>query len=625
MWVDEMRTFPVFLALLCGVTAAQAQQRQPAQMTTLPTTTPQEFDLLDSTGKWLPFGTANGGVFTGNGAGTDVRSFGCAPDDGTYTKDQTACIQRALDNAPDCVIIPASTYGFYVAGTLAVKRCLRGTTWNPSNSTTAFSNTSRIACNNQVAQPCVVVNLNVNLSAQIENITLLGIGATPVTCTAGQIEPCGSIGFQWKGGFNLILSNFQTANFDTCAMFGPTVGPGLGPLSAHATNTYFSRCQKHYVVVDGIPEIYFMGGRWGENGGTDYNSADDFVYATKSITAGAGGGPNGIVIDTVQINPGGKSVGCGFRWGGFTGTGGAFEANKIINSHVEALDAGYTGSATTGMICVDNTLIHFPGMIVANNELQFDGGFGHPMFNIDTTVPWDNQAYFANNRFGTGSFVLTIGNVTSFHGPVFINNYFAGGGQFVAGDSTANIVLAANMLGGYLVSGQWSSLILSGNIGTPNLTNASGNILNTSTNAISGTALQSIGLTGSVQMKPSGGTQPADGKNWDMIVGSANGNLNLRSVSDDYANASNWLSLIRGTGYSFTNASMTVGVPTTFNQYIAMAGATYATLPTCTAGQGGRLAFIIDGPVTTYGANVTSGGSTTRMLVLCNGTNWTAH
>ena len=53
------------LALLAALlsTAALAQ-RQPASITTIPSTTPQSFDVLDKTGIWVPFGTTSGGVFT---------------------------------------------------------------------------------------------------------------------------------------------------------------------------------------------------------------------------------------------------------------------------------------------------------------------------------------------------------------------------------------------------------------------------------------------------------------------------------------------------------------------------------------------------------------------------------
>ena len=60
----------------------------------------------------------------------------------------------------------------------------------------------------------------------------------------------------------------------------------------------------------------------------DFNSADDFFYGTQSSSTGAGGGPNSLVIDSVQINPGGKTVGCMFRWGGFAFNAGALSPTR---------------------------------------------------------------------------------------------------------------------------------------------------------------------------------------------------------------------------------------------------------------------------------------------------------
>ena len=458
------------LLLALFATAASAQQRQPAQITTLPTTTPQEFDLLDNTGKWMPFGTGTNGVFTVNGAGTDVRSFGCAAD-GT---DQTTCINNALTNASDCVIIPATQNGFYVAGTITVTRCLRGTVFNPTSTTTTYdlSGSSRILCNNQAAQPCVVVNRVLagtsGQSTQIADIALIGTNAGDRSST----PVANSWGFQWQQGSNLTINNLQVSNFDTCAYFGPaTISPGTGPLGVRVFNGFFSRCKKHYAVVDGVAEVSLFGGRFGNVG--DYPSADDFIYATKTATtSNAGSGPNTIVVDSVQFNT--QSVGCPFRWGGFQSTVGGFGANKVSNSHIEILDTGYTGSAPTGMICVDNTVPKIPGMQFTNNSIQTDGGSTlHPTFNISPTtvgggqMPWTDTFSFVNNRPLTGSpFSLTLGGmIGNAFTPTLIGNYMNSNNTFTAGDATATLSLIGNYYGGTVFNGQWSNLNLVGNIG----------------------------------------------------------------------------------------------------------------------------------------------------------------
>jgi hypothetical protein len=62
----------------------------------------------------------------------------------------------------------------------------------------------------------------------------------------------------------------------------------------------------------------------------------------------------------------------------------------------------------------------------------------------------------------------------------------------------------------------------------------------------------------------------------------------------------------------------------TLGQAITLPGFTVATLPSCAAGQGGRIAFVNDANAPTYGAPL-SGGGTARALALCDGTGWKAH
>ena len=275
-------------------------------------------------------------------------------------------------------------------GPLVITRCMRGTTWNPSSPALGFAGTSFIKCNNQVAKPCVTINNPVNVSAQIENVTIAGSVDPPVA---------GSTGFQWVDGGNIVLTNVHLTTFDTCAYYGPVDASGTGPIRARMVNMMLTRCQKHYVVQDGTPGLTFIGGNWGGNGATDYN-ADDFFYGTKTTSGGGGAGPNGLVLDTVHLNPGGKTIGCAFRWGGFMATGGAFNANKIINSHIEVkLGSDYTPipgdplAAQRGFFCVDSTVPIVPEVLAIGDDFAEDGlPKVLPLFNIDPAVPFGNGA-----------------------------------------------------------------------------------------------------------------------------------------------------------------------------------------------------------------------------------------
>ena len=87
MSTQLMRSLLALLALLLSTTA-MAQQRQPANVSTLPATSPQEFDLLDNQGRWMPFGTASGGMFFDASRAISPVAFGAKCDG--VTDDTTA-------------------------------------------------------------------------------------------------------------------------------------------------------------------------------------------------------------------------------------------------------------------------------------------------------------------------------------------------------------------------------------------------------------------------------------------------------------------------------------------------------------------------------------------------------
>ena len=116
-----MRPWLALVALLALTIPVSAQTRQPAQITTTPTTTPQGFDLLDKTGKWMPLGTASGGAFTSFGPGADIRSFGAKCDGTTNDKPAIdAALASVAARGGGVVSVPASTTACRYAGTLAI-------------------------------------------------------------------------------------------------------------------------------------------------------------------------------------------------------------------------------------------------------------------------------------------------------------------------------------------------------------------------------------------------------------------------------------------------------------------------------------------------------------------------
>lgn len=98
------------------------------------------------------------------------------------------------------------------------------------------------------------------------------------------------------------------------------------------------------------------------------------------------------------------------------------------------------------------------------------------------------------------------------------------------------------------------------------------------------------------------------------INGTADGSITLQHSNDRF-------------GSNFTNAlvgnvdgSVALGGP------VQLPGKTFATLPTCNAGNAGYLAYITDASaaITAWHQQVTAGGGANKAFVACNGTGWFA-
>ena len=109
-----MRTRPFLLALLASTSLAQAQQRQPANVSTLPTTNPQEFDLLDNTGAWVKLNqidTAAHAV-TGPGNVRNLISYGADPTGANDSCPAATAALAGVGAAGVSLRFPAGSYRF---------------------------------------------------------------------------------------------------------------------------------------------------------------------------------------------------------------------------------------------------------------------------------------------------------------------------------------------------------------------------------------------------------------------------------------------------------------------------------------------------------------------------------
>ena len=465
-----MRTFLALLALLLA-TAAQAQQRQPANLSTLPQSSPQEFDLLDNQGRWMPFGVGQNGAFSPyGGAGSDLRSFGCVADGVT---DQGACVNRAIANAPGCVIVPDTQLGFRIATTVVVTGCLKGqhvATMN-TNPNFTYPGASWLKCD--VGPNGICVDLGspnaLTQAPQIENVTIGGVAGTP---------PSGSIGLRVPGGYNLRGKGVAVINFDNCVLVGP--GASIAPISVNFFDLTLGRCQSHYFTIDGVPEVKVNGGRFGLNGSGEFNALD-FVYFTKTGTLGAGGGPNTVQFDHIQFNPGsaGSGVQCAIRWGGWTGSGGTPGLYWFTNDYFEwHTDHG----GTQGIFCSDSTVPTISQLFVVNSVTS-NSGTTTPIFSLDpatTPIQW----WLSHDLLGGSGATLHTGHPGSqVNGQIHLdNNTFGGGTSIIADDNKSEVFSTGNHYGVLTISGPFGHLSMIGDEWASGYTDtATGNITATAT------------------------------------------------------------------------------------------------------------------------------------------------
>lgn len=112
---------------------------------------------------------------------------------------------------------------------------------------------------------------------------------------------------------------------------------------------------------------------------------------------------------------------------------------------------------------------------------------------------------------------------------------------------------------------------------------------------------------------------PTDAKRWQTLT-DATGTWMIRTLNDAQSAANNAISIRR----SGAVPSAVAVVPTLeLGQAAKFTAVTVAALPTCNAAADGQVRYVSDASAPSWGAAVTGGGST-KTLVLCNATSWTA-
>jgi hypothetical protein len=445
-----MRLLATILFALLATTVA-AQQRQPAQLTTQPSLASPTLDALDKAGGWNKLGQfdSTNHVFSSyNSDAVDIRQFGCVADG-------SACINNAISKTPGCVLIPATQEGFFVAAgsTINAGKCLKGEFFTPgyTHPYASYPNELKgrawIKCATSTTSVCVRSEAN---AAYIANLNI-----------ATNFPPAlGSIGLQVKDGYNAQIRDIAVSGFDRCAMWGPAGALGINGLSSHVIGLNLSWCQTYYLVQDGWPELYITDGRWGSNGqGATAVTPKAMVYITKSTDAGAGGGPNSLVMTNVQVNPGDAYVECMVLWGGETGTGGQTRYFRFIGNHWEFRAPPPSAPAKKGIFCSDSTVEYLGQLQVTDSSFQFDDIGGGGVFNFDPATSI-HELSITNSYLAADFTTLNLGPGNTPATASFISNTFLGGPLTLVGRSDSYLSLTNTVHANINLSGTWGQLSL---------------------------------------------------------------------------------------------------------------------------------------------------------------------
>jgi hypothetical protein len=418
-----MRAHLALLAALLSTTAL-AQTRQPANVSTIPSSTPQEFDILDNTGAWLPFGTASGGVFFPPGPLIDVRTRG-AKCDGT-TDDHDA-IQAALNAGPTFLptarcrttsMIRVPDYGLFAGASFAPG-------WQGAAG-------SVLLCDATISGPCVIGGAGgTNKPFAVRDLVIArGAGTVP---SDGQC-------FLEVGQAYSNVSNVECYNH---AQGFEARSSGLsGGIANYFSNIHTCQISDAHFIVNAVPQVFVDNHSYfGCNGAFDLN-ANAYVRITGDWDNAKGG----IHFLEAQFNQGQNRVACAFSFENLTGTG--IVANlELIGGHVEVAQKGF---------CSDSTVKQLQYLQVVG--LTMFGGWGgaNSLFNFDPAT----QIYFwtlTGNSFSNWA-SATLAPSTTMDAPTINGNVFAATPMSITFPANSSITMEGN---------SYSGLTLTGTVGAP--------------------------------------------------------------------------------------------------------------------------------------------------------------
>lgn len=371
------------------------------------------------------------------------------------TDDAVAC-QAALDSGATLVWgTPGKNYYTTVTLTIppGVTLDLRGQAPGTPSQTAA----TRITGSSAVSPVVVLGEVGNNSEAcGLRNGTITRAGGSPNTAR---------IGIKFLDGYNHTCENVKSENHGKNYHYACTVG-----ISARMINCDGARSSDTYVDVDGWPELYWNGGRLGDNGSGDY-PCTSFMRCRGGIAASASG-PNTVRFNGVHFNQGDNANYVDYLWEFVNLTSGVNSNVEYVlqNCHVENVrTAIFRSDSTWGLIALFNV----------SNCVLSGSSYEPDLFELDpatSIVHWN----FIGNEYYTDFVLAPTNGIT---GLTVVGGYVKRDFSLTAPASDVSTAFISGLEcdGNITIAGQWRALDASPNMAWTNTTGvwsitATGNI-----------------------------------------------------------------------------------------------------------------------------------------------------
>lgn len=301
---------------------------------------------------------------------------GVADNAGATAANDAAFAAFAADAAAHALFLrPGADY--YVSSTVDVPvgKGLDGRLFLPGNPTAG----TRIIGTPTLTPVLRVGTSSSNGTASVSNLTVTRLGT-----------PTAEVGISVVDGYNVQFQNVLSDNSYRNWLFTahPAIGAGL---SIRLQNCYSARCNGSHCTIDGFPEVYWVGGRFGQNGAGDYAGVA-YVQTIGGVT-GTAGGPNTVKFIGVQFNQGSNPPLYFHLFSNLTGPYPGVAATIFLYSqcHVEGVTGALFISDASWNV-IDNLTIHqcvfncpsTPAFALAPETQIANWGFFDTLFFVST-------------------------------------------------------------------------------------------------------------------------------------------------------------------------------------------------------------------------------------------------